>query len=82
MTRYLILIERGEHNYGAYVPDVPGCVAVGDTPDEAKQRLQEALADHLELMQQYGEAIPQPAHTAAYVDVDLPSPTTAPAPKP
>ena len=79
MARYVILIERGEHNFGAYAPDVPGCVAVGDTPEAAAREMREALTAHLELLHEYGEPIPQPAHTAEYVDVDLPS--AAPAPK-
>ena len=78
MARYLILIERGKHNYSAYVPDVPGVIAVGDTMEEVTREMREALEFHLEGLAMEGYPIPQPAHTAEYVDVDLPSPTAAP----
>ncbi|HKS70238.1 MAG TPA: type II toxin-antitoxin system HicB family antitoxin [Ktedonobacterales bacterium] len=80
MARYLILIERGENNYGAYVPDVPGVIAVGDTVEEVTREMREALEFHLEGLALEGYPIPQPTHTAAYVDVDLPSPSVMPKP--
>jgi predicted RNase H-like HicB family nuclease len=46
--RYAIVIEKGERNYSAYVPDLPGCVSVGDTLDEVKAEIWEAIAFHLE----------------------------------
>lgn len=85
MARYLIVIERSEHNYSAYVPDVPGCVATGETVEEVMREMREALEFHLESLAMEGYPIPQPEQTAAYVttayvDVDLPA--AAPAPKP
>jgi predicted RNase H-like HicB family nuclease len=50
--RYAVIIERGENSYGAYVPDLPGCVAVGDTPEEVKILIQEAIEFHLEGLQE------------------------------
>ena len=48
--RYAIVIEKGQRNYSAYVPDLPGCVSVGDTLDEVKAEIREAIAFHLEGM--------------------------------
>ena len=52
MTRILVIIEKGENSYGVYSPDVPGCVAVGDTRKEVKQRMREALRFHLQMMRE------------------------------
>lgn len=85
MTRYLIVIERAQHNYSAYVPDVPGCVAVGDTVEEVTREMREALEFHLETLAMEGFPIPQPEQTAAYVStayVDVDMPASTPAPKP
>jgi predicted RNase H-like HicB family nuclease len=68
--RYAVVIERGKKNYGAYVPDVPGCVAVGDTVQEALANIREALEFHFEGMREDGEAIPDPASLVDYVDVN------------
>jgi predicted RNase H-like HicB family nuclease len=58
--RYAVIIEKGKDSYGAYVPDLPGCVAAGDTPEEVKTLIQEAIEFHLEGLQEDGELIPQP----------------------
>ncbi len=68
--KYTVIIEKGPANYGAYIPDLPGCVAVGDTREEVISLLTAAVADHVELMAEYGEAIPLPASAA--IDVDVP----------
>jgi predicted RNase H-like HicB family nuclease len=67
--RYAIVIEKGEGNYGAYVPDLPGCVAVGDTPDETRREIAEAIAFHIEGMRADGLSIPEPTSEVTYVDV-------------
>ncbi len=67
--RYAIVIEKGEGNYGAYVPDLPGCVAVGDSIEEVEREIQEAIEFHLDGMREDGEPIPQPTSTVTYVDV-------------
>jgi len=69
--RFLIIIEKAEHNYAAYVPDLPGCVTTGKTPDEVRQNIQEAIALHLEGMLQDGEPIPQSQTIAEYTDVSV-----------
>jgi predicted RNase H-like HicB family nuclease len=67
--RYAIVIEKGEGNYGAYVPDLPGCVAVGDTVEETRREIQGAIEFHLEGLRADGLPIPEPSSQVAYVEV-------------
>ena len=67
--RYAIVIEKGERNYSAYVPDLPGCVATGNTPDEVKSEIRDAIALHLEGMREDGEPIPLPSSRIDEVEV-------------
>ncbi len=57
---YLVIFEQGETSVGAYVPDLPGCVAVGETKDEAMQLIREAIELHVESLRENGEAVPSP----------------------
>lgn len=66
--RYAVLIEQGETSYGAYVPDLPGCVAVGETLDEVRELLNEAVQFHLEGLREDGEPIPLPRSILEYVE--------------
>ncbi len=75
--RFLVLIEKGETSFGADSPDVPGCVAVGDSEEEALHLMKEALQAHLELMAQDGDPLPEPSIVrAAFVEVDVPATAT------
>ena len=67
--KYLIIIEHGEDgSYSAYAPDLPGCVAVGqDSPEQAKQLMQEAIEAHIQGLLEDGEAVPEPTTEAEYV---------------
>jgi len=65
----MVVIEKGENSWGAYVPDLPGCVAVGDTEAEVKRLIQEAIEFHLEDLTESGVEIPAPISTSDYVDV-------------
>lgn len=67
--RYAIVIEKGEGNYSAYVPDLPGCVAVGDTVEETRHEIQEAIEFHLEGLRADGLPTPEPSSRVAYVEV-------------
>ena len=69
MTRYAIVVEEGPASYGAYVPDLPGCVATATTKDEVLKLIREAIEFHLDGMREEGLAIPAPSSTAEYVDV-------------
>jgi predicted RNase H-like HicB family nuclease len=57
---YVVILEQGETSVGAYVPDLPGCVAVGETKDEAMELIREAIELHLESLRENGEAVPAP----------------------
>jgi predicted RNase H-like HicB family nuclease len=67
--RYAIVIEKGETSYGAYVPDLPGCVAVADTRDEVVELIRDAIEFHIEEIRDGGLAIPGPLSSAEYVEV-------------
>ena len=71
MRRYAIIIELGEPgaNLSAYVPDLPGCVTTGDSVEEVKENMQEAIQLHLHGLSEDGEPIPQPTCLAEYVEV-------------
>jgi predicted RNase H-like HicB family nuclease len=66
---YVVILERGEKNWSAYVPDLPGCVAAGKTRDETAQLIREAIELHLNAMRQDGEPIPEPTSEATTVAV-------------
>ncbi len=66
--RYVMIIEEGERNYSAYLPDLPGCIATGKTFDEVKQRMREAVALHLRGMREDGLQIPEPISHIEYVE--------------
>ncbi len=67
MRKFLVVIEKGEKNYGAYSPDLPGCVAVGATRDEAEHKMYEAIAFHLEGLREDGLPIPDSESVAEYI---------------
>ena len=66
---YLIIIEKADGNYSAYLPDVPGCIATGKTIEETKRSIKEALAMHLEGLSEDGIPSPEPKAKADYVAV-------------
>ena len=57
---YVVILEQGESSVGAYVPDLPGCVAVGETRDEAMELIREAVELHIENLRENGEPVPSP----------------------
>jgi len=67
--RYAIIIEKGSQNYGAYVPDLSGCVATGKTVEDTVKLMREAIEFHLEGMRLNGEPIPPPTSLCDYVEV-------------
>jgi predicted RNase H-like HicB family nuclease len=69
--RYMVVIEKGEASYGAFVPDLPGWVAVGETEAEVLALIQEAIQFHLEDMQLEGQPIPQPVSKSTFVKIGL-----------
>lgn len=67
--QYLVVIEKGPSSFGAYVPDLPGCVAVGETRTEVAKLIHEAIEFHLEGMKEDGMSIPEPHSTGELVEV-------------
>jgi len=67
--RYAVIVEEGENSFGAYVPDLPGCVAVAETKEEVLELIQEAIEFHLEGLREDGQPIPEPASSIEYVEV-------------
>ncbi|MDE0075857.1 MAG: type II toxin-antitoxin system HicB family antitoxin [bacterium] len=66
---YAIVIERTLNGYSAYVPDLPGCVAAGDSQEETEKLISEAVAYHLESLRERGNPIPEPQTAVRLVEV-------------
>jgi predicted RNase H-like HicB family nuclease len=66
---YAVVIEEGPNSFGAYVPDLPGCIAVGESRAEVVQLIQEAIKFHLQGLQSQGECIPSPSSTVEFISV-------------
>lgn len=66
--RYLVILEQGQTSWGAHVPDLPGCVAVGDTREEAIDLIREAIDFHLDGLKRAGSAIPNPCSDSMFVE--------------
>ena len=67
MTQYLVIYEHEEGDWGAYAPDLPGCVAVGKSKAEVEKLISEAIPMHIELMRESGLPVPEPHHVAGSV---------------
>jgi predicted RNase H-like HicB family nuclease/uncharacterized protein YegP (UPF0339 family) len=65
--RYAVIIEEGENSFGAYVPDLPGCAAVGETREEVLKLIQEAIEFHIEGLREDGRPVPEPPSSIEYV---------------
>lgn len=70
---FAVVIERGPASYGAYVPDLPGCVAAAETEVEVRKLIREAIVFHLQGMRLNGEVIPEPTSRVDYVEVEEPA---------
>ena len=67
--RYAVIVEEGESSFGAYVPDLPGCAAVGETREEVLQLIQEAIEFHIEGLREDGQSVPEPSSSIEYIEV-------------
>jgi predicted RNase H-like HicB family nuclease len=70
MRRYTVIYEKGPTSWGAYVPDLPGVIAVSDSRDEVERLIQEAAEFHLEDMREEGISIPPPTRFAGVVEIN------------
>lgn len=69
--RYMVVIEKGPSSFGAYVPDLPGCIAAGETEEDVLQLIQEAIEIHLEGIKHEGASVPQPHSYSEFVEVQV-----------
>jgi predicted RNase H-like HicB family nuclease len=67
--KYMVVLEKGAGSWGAHVPDLPGCVAVGKTRAEALELIREAIDFHIEGLKEQGEAVPKPSSEGVLVEV-------------
>ena len=68
--RFTVVYEKGSSSWGAYVPDLPGVISVGDSRDEVERLIQEAIEFHLEGMREEGIPIPAPSSFAGVIEVN------------
>ena len=66
--RYAVVIEKAEGNYSAYVPDLPGCVATGETVSAVEQEIRDAIRFHIDGLRADGLPIPAPSSIAEYIE--------------
>lgn len=70
MMRYMVVIERGETSWGAHVPDLPGCGAVGETREEVLRLIRDAIEFHIDGLKQDGLPVPTPSSEGEIVEVE------------
>ena len=68
--RYAVVIEKADANYSAYLPDVPGCIATGQTIEETERNIREALQFHLDGMREDGLTPPAPTAVVSHIEAD------------
>jgi predicted RNase H-like HicB family nuclease len=66
--KYAVIIEKGQNNYSAYVPDLPGCVTTGLTIEETEANIKEAIDLHLEGLREEGQPVPEPSTQCEYIE--------------
>lgn len=69
--RYTVILERGDTSWGAHVPDLPGCIAAGETREEALALIREAIAIHIEALRERGLPIPEPRSEGDVIEVGV-----------
>ena len=67
--KYTVIYEKSSTGYGAYVPDLPGCVATTRTLEKTKKLIREAIELHIESLKQHGERVPEPTTVSDYITV-------------
>ena len=67
--RYMVVVERGDTSWGAHVPDLPGCVAVGETRDEVLHLVREEIDLHIEALRRDNLHVPPPRSEGEFVEV-------------
>jgi predicted RNase H-like HicB family nuclease len=68
LSEYVVIYEQGPTSWGAWVPDLPGCLAAGETRAEVERLIREAIDAHIESLREHGEPVPEPSSTAGMVE--------------
>lgn len=68
-TRFMVIVERGEASWGAHVPDLPGCIAVGENREEVLRLIREAIEFHIDGLKRDGLPVPAPSSEGEFVEV-------------
>jgi predicted RNase H-like HicB family nuclease len=71
VRRFLVVVEKAARNHSAYLPDLPGCVATGATPDETIARMRTAIDMHIRGLREDHLPIPEPSARAEYVEIGI-----------
>ena len=69
MQKYLVIFEKARHNYSAYSPDLPGCIATGRTREETEKNIREAINFHIDGLKKDGITLPEPSSFTEHVEV-------------
>lgn len=67
--KYMVVIEKGASGYGAHVPDLPGCIAAGQTRQEVLTLIKEAIGFHIKAIREAGESVPPPSSVSEFVEI-------------
>ncbi len=67
--RYAVIFEKGQGNWAAYVPDLPGCITTGKTLEETERNIREAIQGHLQTLREFGEPAPPPSSLAREIEI-------------
>jgi predicted RNase H-like HicB family nuclease len=70
VIRYMVVVERGDSSWGAHVPDLPGCIAVGETREEVLDLIREAINLHIDGLKREGSPVPRPSSEGEFVEVE------------
>lgn len=68
-AKYAVIFERAQGNWAAYVPDLPGCMTTGQTLEDTKRNIQEAISGHLQTLREFGDSVPEPASVAGEAEI-------------
>ena len=68
-VKYAVIFEKGENNWAAYVPDLPGCMSTARTIEDLRSNIQEAIEGHIATLRQFGQPIPEPSSVAEEVEI-------------
>jgi predicted RNase H-like HicB family nuclease len=69
--KYTVVYERSSNGFGAYVPDLPGLGVVGETLEETKKLIREGIQAHIQVLREFGEAVPEPTSSAEEIEVPI-----------